>query len=175
MIQDLQIDIVVVPAVVLLLVIVLFGKVSKKTGKERAFKLLVLYIAFVAFLLNLVWELAQGPLYKGYEYDFQHIAFCTLASVADAIMAVLLYLGFAFVLKEPFWIGEPSFTRGFFLMLVGGVGAILAEIRHTSAGNWAYADSMPLLPIVQAGLSPVLQFTFLPVLIYSLSYRILKQ
>lgn len=175
MIQDLQIDIVVVPAIVLLLVIVLFRNLSKKTGRERDFKQLVIYIALIAFFLNLVWELAQGTLYKGYEYDFQHIAFCTLASVADAIMAVLLYLGFAFILKEPFWIGELSFTRGLLLMLVGGIGAILGEIRHISAGNWAYADSMPLIPFVHVGLSPVLQFTLLPILIYVLSYRMLKK
>jgi hypothetical protein len=123
----------------------------------------------------LVWELAQGPLYKGYEYDFQHIAFCTLASVADAIMVVLLYLGFAFILKDPFWIRELTLVRILLLMLTGGMGAIVAEMRHLSAGNWAYDESMPLLPFVNAGLSPVLQFTLLPVVIYYLSYRMLKQ
>lgn len=53
-------------------------------------------IALLAFVLNLIWELAHGPLYEGYVYDFQHISFCTLASVADMLMALLLYMGFAF-------------------------------------------------------------------------------
>ena len=52
------------------------------------------------------------------------------------------------------------------------VGAIAAEMRHVSAGNWAYDESMPLLPIVDAGLSPVLQFMLLPALIYYSSFTL---
>lgn len=34
---------------------------------------------------------------------------------------------------------------------------------------------MPLIPVVDVGLSPVLQFMILPVLIYDLSFQILKR
>jgi hypothetical protein len=54
------------------------------------------------------------------------------------------------------------------LVLIGGVGAILGELRHLAAGSWSYSDAMPLLPYVEVGLSPVLQFMILPTLIFYL-------
>ncbi len=171
MLKNLHMTLFLVPVVVLLLNFVLFRHLRRKTEEKSAFRRLMIRIALLAFVLNLIWELAHGPLYEGYVYDFQHISFCTLASVADMLMALLLYMGFAFFLKDPFWIRRPSVYRILCLMLVGATGAILAEMRHTWEGNWAYADSMPLLPIVLVGLSPVLQFTLLPVVIYGLSAR----
>ncbi|MBU1822681.1 MAG: hypothetical protein KKG00_14380 [Bacteroidetes bacterium] len=173
--KNLNLTLFIVPVTVLTLVIGLYLYEAKKTEREKQFKRLMIRIALMAFVLNLTWELAQGPLYRGYEYDFQHISFCTLASVADVLMVLLLYLGFARMLKEPFWAGSISKQRAFSLMSVGAVGAILAEIRHTWEGNWAYADAMPLLPIVQVGFSPVLQFTLLPIIIFRLSYRTLTE
>ena len=41
-------------------------------------------------------------------------------------------------------------------------------------GNWAYTDSMPIIPIVNVGISPILQFMILPLLIYLLSFYCLK-
>jgi general stress protein CsbA len=175
MLKNLHLSLFIVPVTVLTLVIGLYLYEEKKTDRKQQFKSLMIRIALLAFVLNLTWELAQGPLYKGYEYDFQHISFCTLASVADVLMVLLLYLGFARMLKEPFWAGFLSGPRIFSLMAVGAVGAVLAEIRHTWEGNWAYADTMPLLPIVQVGLSPVLQFTLLPVIIFGLSYSTLTE
>jgi hypothetical protein len=143
--------------------------------QELAFKRSIFIITCLAFLLNLVWELVQGPLYKGYTYDKQHISFCALASLADVIMVLLLYFGFALVFREALWAQKLTIPRVLSVMLAGGAGAILAEIRHLSAGNWAYAESMPIIPVVQVGLSPVLQFTILPMLIYYLSFHINQQ
>ncbi len=128
----------------------------------------------LAFILNFAWEVIQGPLYKGFTYSKFHIAFCALASVADAIMVLLLYFVFAIIYKQPFWIKHLNLQRTLVLVFIGGTGAILAEIRHLSQGNWAYAPSMPLIPFVNAGLSPVLQFMVLPVLIYYVSFLLLK-
>ncbi|HEV7347308.1 hypothetical protein [Telluribacter sp.] len=171
MLKDLNLNLVLVPFAVLILVVLLYLYLYNKAGEKSVFKQLTLRVVGLAFLLNLIWELAQGPLYEGYVYDFQHIAFCALASVADAIMVVLLYFSFALVLKDSLWIKKLSFLQTFLLLVVGGAGAILAEIRHTAAGNWAYAETMPLVPLVNVGLSPVLQFTLLPVVIYVVSFR----
>jgi hypothetical protein len=175
MLKDLHVSLFIVPVIVLSLVIGTYVYLLKKTGYQSFFKRLMARIAILAFVLNLTWELAQGPLYEGYVYDFQHISFCTLASVADVLMVLLLYQGFASILKEPFWMGSPTVGRVLTLMSVGALGAILAEIRHTWEGNWAYAESMPLLPFVEVGLSPVLQFTLLPALVYWLSFHLIKK
>lgn len=89
-------------------------------------------------------------------------------------MVLLIYFGFALIYKNPLWAEELTASRILALMLVGSIGAILAEMRHVSAGNWAYDKSMPIIPIVDVGLSPVIQFMLLPPLIYYLSFKMKK-
>lgn len=172
---NIQPTIFLVPFIVLILVIRMYYALLKKTAHKKAFLRLILIISVTAFLLNFIWELLHLPLYKGASYDIQHIAFCALASVADALMVLLLYLCFALLNKKLFWPQNICFPQVFILMIIGGIGAIIAEMAHTSAGNWDYKNSMPMLPILNVGLSPVLQFTLLPSLIYCLSYYFLKK
>ncbi len=115
------------------------------------------------------------PLYKDALYDVQHIAFCALASIADALMVLLLYLAVALIFRNPLWIRYLKWQQIGIVILIGGIGAVLAEMRHLSLGSWAYADSMPIIPIVSVGISPFLQFMVLPLLIYFLSFLLLKK
>ena len=164
-----------VPIITLILVVVMYLSILKNTEHKKEFKRLILVISVTAFFLNVAWELLHMPLYKGASYDIQHISFCALASVADAEMVLLLYLSFALLNKKPFWAEDIGFRQVFILMIIGGIGAIIGEKAHTSAGNWAYADAMPILPFLNVGLSPVLQFFLLPALIYYLSFYFLRK
>lgn len=163
-----------VPVIALSLVVVMFIYLLKKVEDKLSFRRFVLTTLVLAFLLNFAWEVIQMPLYKDAAFDVQHIAFCALASVADAIMVLLIYFGFALIYREPLWVQNLSLARISLLMFVGAIGAIVAEMRHLSAGNWAYDKSMPILRGVDVGLSPVLQFMLLPALIYWLSYTMKK-
>lgn len=164
-----------VPVIALILVVVLFIFLLKESGNKAAFKRFTFIVTGLAFLLNFAWEVIQMPLYKGASYDIQQIAFCALASMADAIMVLMICFVFALIYKDPFWTRDLTWQRILNLMMVGGLGAIGAEIIHLSSGNWAYARSMPIIPVVNAGLSPVLQFMILPGLIYYLSFQILER
>ena len=106
------------------------------------------------------------PLYKDALYDVRHIAFCALASIADALMVLLLYLAVALIFRNPLWIQHLKWQQIGIVILIGGTGAVLAEMRHLSLGSWAYADSMPIIPIVSVGISPFLQFMVLPLLVF---------
>ena len=169
--NDLKPIIFLFPVIALALVTSLYFYLLKKAIDKVIFKKKMLAILVIGFFLNFVWELVQMPLYKGSSYSIEQIAFCALASVADAIMVLLIYFCFALVYKNPLWFQNLTAPRIFILMLVGVAGAIVAEIRHLSAGNWAYDKSMPILPGVDVGLSPVLQFMLLPSFIYYLSYK----
>ena len=160
-----------IPGIALLLVVWLFIYLLKKANDRKIFKRFVLSLLVLGFLFNYAWELIQMPLYKAAPFNFGHIAFCALASVADAIMVLLIYFGFALIYKDSFWIREMTAFRISLLMLVGGIGAVAAEMRHLSYGTWAYDSSMPILPVVHVGLSPVLQFMLLPFLIFYLGRR----
>ncbi|WP_354357980.1 hypothetical protein [Pedobacter sp. UYP30] len=104
-----------------------------------------------------------------------HILFCLLASVADAIMVLLIYFGFALVYKNAPWIENLKRSKIILLILAGAISAVLAETRHLSIGTWSYADTMHVIPILNAGLSPVLQFMILPLLIYTPSLNMTKR
>ena len=163
-----------VPVIALSLVVLLFIYLLKKADDKVVFKRFVFTTLVLAFLLNFAWEVIQMPLYKDTSFSVQSVAFCALASVADAIMVLLIYFGFALIYREPLWVQNLSLARISLLMFVGAIGAIIAEMRHLSAGNWAYDKSMPILRGVDVGLSPVLQFMLLPALIYWLSYTMKK-
>ena len=174
--NDLKPAIFLMPVIALILVVALYVFFHKKTSNKLAFKKFILLVTIQGFILNFAWEVVQGPLYAGFSKDIQHIAICALAAVADAIMVLLLYFGFALVYnKNPFWVQKFTALRIAVVALAGGIGAILTEMRHLSEGNWAYAESMPIIPIVNVGLSPVLQFMVLPVLIYYLSFYFLRK
>ena len=162
------------PVIALILTGILYFSLLKKATDKKAFNRLVFTVTVLSFLLNFIWELIQIPLYKNSSYDIVHIAFCALASLADAIMVLLLYFGFAFVFRNQFWIQHLKWQRIIIVILIGGIGAVLAEIRHLTLGNWAYAGSMPIIPIINVGISPVLQFMLLPLLTYLLSFYYLK-
>lgn len=163
----------IVPTIALTLVITLYIYFYKKAADKHRYKYLVASIAILAFALNFAWEVVQGPLYEGYQYDWKHISMCALASIADMFMVLILLFGFGLIYKNVFWIEHLNVSGILVLVLVGGTGAILSEMWHTARGDWTYTESMPLLPWVEVGLSPVLQFMILPALTYSLSsYRL---
>lgn len=162
------------PLIALILVSLLYVFSVKKVTHKKAFNRLVLKIMVLAFLLNFAWELAQMPLYDNTSFAINHVAFCSLGSVADVLMVLLLYFGFAFIFINPLWVHPLKWQRIIMVVVTGGIGAVLSEMRHLSLGNWAYSDLMPLIPILNVGISPVLQFMILPILVYILSFYLVK-
>ena len=173
--ENLQLSTFLIPVIALILVVLLYIFLSGKAQDQTTFKRLTLILLALAFLLNLAWEVLQMPLYKGLEFNIQSFLFCALASVVDANMTLLLYYAFALIYKDPFYAENLTLSRTLILVAVGGLGAILAEMKYTSEGTWAYADRMPIVPIVKVGLFPVLQFMVLPALTYYLTFKILKK
>ena len=160
----------VVPTIALTVTGLLYAYFARKAPDRRAFKRFIGLALVLAFGLNFSWELSHCPLYEGCGYDPRHVAFLALASLADAIMAALLYLGLALVYRDGLWVRQLTWGRAVWLVVIGGAGAALTEVVHLAAGSWVYTDRMPLIPGLGVGLSPVLQFAVLPLLIYSLSF-----
>ncbi len=165
----------VTPAIALTAIVLLYIYFLQKVSNKPLFRRFAGAVAGLSFLLNYAWEIGHCPLYTVCAYDRPHLIFLALASLADVIMAGLLYFGFALIYRNGLWIMHLTTSRVFWLMLVGGAGATVSEIAHLSAGNWAYTDRMPIIPGVEVGLTPVLQFTILPVLIYSLNSFFLRR
>ena len=163
-----------VPVIALLLVAILYWYLAKDATINKKFRKFILAAGVVGFVLNLAWELIQMPLYNNGSFSINHVAFCALGAVADAIMVLLLYLVVALFLRKALWIHQLTFLRAITVVLTGGTLAIVSEMRHLSIGSWAYSKSMPIIYGVNVGISPVLQFMILPLLTYVISSKLNK-
>jgi hypothetical protein len=169
--DNLSLGIFVVPIITLTLIIMLYIHFFRKAADKRNYQYFVARTSVVAFVLNFGWEVAHGFLYENFQYDLEHVSFCALASIADVLMVLVLLFLFGLIYNNVYWIRRLKFTRTLLLVLVGFLGAILGEFWHTWRGDWSYADTMPMLPLIEVGLSPVLQFSILPLIIFLISRR----
>lgn len=165
----------IIPIVALLLDIFLSEKIGKIAADKKAFTRFSFIIIVVAFVLDYIWEMLQMPLFEGMSLNIQSTLYCGLASVADALMVLLLFYGFVLAYNELLWFKNNTAQRVLVLILTGATGAIIIEQIYTSLGNWKYSRLMPIIPIVNVGLSAVLQFMVLPLLSYYLSFYFLNK
>ncbi|MDP9360117.1 MAG: hypothetical protein M3P29_01565 [Acidobacteriota bacterium] len=121
-------------------------------------------IFLFAVALNFPWEMAQGTLYRMPAGQAPSWVHCLTASVWDGVLALLIVLSATLPrLRER--IARPS--AGTFLRMVLG-GLVLAVAIEWIAtrwlGRWSYTEAMPLIPILNVGVVPVLQLMLLPLL-----------
>ncbi|MBC7432710.1 MAG: hypothetical protein H7345_11640 [Rubritepida sp.] len=120
-------------------------------------------LLFVA--ANLLWETAQMPLYTLWRNGSPgEIAFAVLhCTVGDGLIAAASFT-LAIVLTRGWYWPERGFRRVLVATTLFGLAyTIFSEWLNVEwRGTWAYADAMPLLPIIGTGLSPVLQWLLLP-------------
>ena len=164
--------ILIVPVLAIFLSLSFYNFFLRRVTDSKDFRKLILTIFVVGFIINFAWELLQVPLYQSMPADHNHVVLCALASVADAVMVVLLYFIISIVSQLPFWILDISISMFFLCMSIGFLGAVVSEMWHLKQGNWNYSKYMPIIPILKVGLSPALQFTILPLLIYYLSRKL---
>ena len=136
---------------------------------------LILSIFGIGFLLNLIWENVQAPLYEGYTNFWDHFMMCFWASIVDAAVILLLYGLFSIWYKDFFWIKYLNWKNGLMLMLAGAAIALGFEYWAFENEVWAYTERMPVVAVLEIGLSPLLQMMLLPLLTLILSYKMLKK
>lgn len=122
------------------------------------------FLVFIAGA-NLVWEFAHLPLYTlWYEGTPGEIVFaavhCTGGDILIASASLLLALLLA---ARPSWPDETyrrvaALTSALALSYTAFSEWLNTEIR----GSWAYSDLMPVVPVIDAGLSPVAQWIVVP-------------
>lgn len=167
--EKLSLSVFLVPTAALLLVIILVLHLKKKAVNQQAFMQLLWSIMVYLFILHFAWEMLQMPLFLNMSPGWQSTLFCALASVADTIMVLLIYYGFALLYTNNWWMTRPRPYQLLILLIAGAAGAVLAELRHINLGTWSYSTQMPMIPGLKVGLVPVLQFMLLPGVIYFLA------
>ena len=129
---------------------------------------LVRYLAAIA-VLNLLWEIIHLPLYTLWENGSQSeiifsVIHCTGGDVVIALCAITLALIWSGYSEWPVKRARRVFivTLALGLAYTGFSEWLNIEIRR----SWAYSDLMPIIPFLNMGLSPALQWIIVPWIAY---------
>lgn len=125
-------------------------------------------IIVFSFLLHFVWEFWQAPTYTGM-IELNHwdgIKLCTSATFGDVGFAMTAFWLTSLFARSRLWFLKPSTSQ---MLLFIGVGIALTvgfEYYYTNISlRWTYSELMPLIPPFGTGLSPLLQWLIIPVLV----------
>ncbi|PZX12466.1 hypothetical protein LX81_03570 [Palleronia aestuarii] len=115
---------------------------------------------------NLVWEFAHMPLYTIWnDGSWGEIVFAALHCTGGDILIAMSALMLALMLTGHGWPHvQPARRRVMILAVVFGLGYTLFSewLNIVIRAAWAYSDLMPIIPVLDAGLSPVLQWIVIP-------------
>ncbi len=111
----------------------------------------ILIVFIVAVALNLLWEHLHSVFYLSYRGGLITERILFRAALFDATIILL----FAY----PFLRCGRLVQRRWMLYCALVMFAILLEHWALLTGRWVYADSMPLIPVLKVGISPVIQLT----------------
>lgn len=120
--------------------------------------------AGLSLALNLVWEVAQLPLYTiARDPSMARIAYAVLhCTLGDAIIAAAAFVLAGFVLQDADWPSSHPWSGGAVATMFGLAYTAYSEWYNVyQAGAWAYSARMPL--VFGIGLAPLLQWLVVPV------------
>ncbi|MCH8055194.1 MAG: hypothetical protein IH857_03450 [Deltaproteobacteria bacterium] len=132
------------------------------------------YVLFFSFLLNLLWESIQAPLFV---FEQQSSAFlltgCLLfCSGVDAFMTLTSYCALSVVARSRYWFLARRLSHWVSFVGIGLVLALASEYTAIHYRNlWEYSSLMPVVPGLNIGLTPLLQWLILPPIVLILLAR----
>ena len=67
--EALSLSIFIAPTIALTVVALLYIYFAKQVRDKKYYRNYITKVALIAFSVNFIWEVVQGPLYEGFEYD----------------------------------------------------------------------------------------------------------
>ena len=115
----------------------------------------------ISFLLNWIWETFHSNLYFHYQNMEITQVILLRATLFDAVFITLM--GIVFIKLTYFQ------KRQWYALLFGFVAAVLIEIYALETGRWGYNELMPIVPLLNTGLTPTIQLGLLSYITYKLA------
>lgn len=118
----------------------------------------IVAIFLSAFILNVIWENLHVFLYSNYMGGEITEYILLRASLFDALLVTIILLPFLHfpVLKDRSWA----------IIIIGITVAIFNEWYGLGTGRWVYNSFMPIVPIIETGITPTLQLGLLGYITY---------
>jgi hypothetical protein len=126
------------------------------------------YLGFTA-VANLAWEIAQLPLYTLWtEASHTTMAYAVAHCTVGDVMIALSTLAVALLVCRPGRWPEGGYRRVALVSVLLGIGyTVFSEWHNTTVtASWSYAESMPVVPVIGTGASPLVQWLLLPPLAF---------
>lgn len=134
-------------------------------------------LALIGLPLSLLWEVAQFPLYtvwhqNDWGYILYGLAHCTLG---DALILLMIYELVALLNQNRHWIDGGMLVNGLLFTLAGLGYTVFSEITNVRIkGTWGYTELMPIVPVIEIGGTPFLQWLLIPPILLALM-RVLRR
>ncbi len=129
---------------------------------------------YVTAIANLTWEMLHLPLYTIWttgslgEQAFA-VLHCTAGDVLVAFSALAVALITAGVKTWPAERHRPVLLVA---LIVGIAYAVFSEwLNMVARASWAYSPLMPVVPLINTGLSPLLQWIVIPAAAFYVARR----
>lgn len=129
----------------------------------------ILTYFLISFLLHLSWENAQASLYADFVSYAQHFWPCFFGTITgDMAFMGSIYFAIAVSQKKTFWSSDAACYRHPATWILPVVIGVLLAVSYElwaihAVQRWKYG-TMPIIPIVRVGLTPVLQMIAVPIL-----------
>ncbi|HCB35176.1 MAG: hypothetical protein A2W52_04415 [Candidatus Taylorbacteria bacterium RIFCSPHIGHO2_02_49_25] len=111
------------------------------------------FIFVAAFLLNFAWEYAHSVLYLSYRGGEITSLILFRAALFDAAVITLF--------AAPFFLQKQHCEKRWLFVVALSVFAVLLERWALGSSRWVYADAMPIIPVLNVGLTPAIQLGLL--------------
>lgn len=127
-------------------------------------------VAIFALLLNFPWEVLQAPLFAGMAEApfFEAIKGCSQGTLGDMVIMLIAYEAVSLVARSRDWVVTPGRRQLALFIAIGvSITAVIEGLatRGHWVQNWTYSPNMPLVPGVNIGVTPLLQWVVLPLLV----------
>lgn len=146
-------------------------------GRPSLWRVPEVTVAFLSFALHFVWEFLQVPTYAGMA-ELRHwegVKVCTAATVGDVGFAITAFWTTSAAARSRAWIIAPRpWQIGLFVAVGIGLTIGFEHYYVEISERWAYSELMPLVPPLGTGLSPLLQWIVVPLLVVSLARRVVR-
>ena len=128
----------------------------------------ILTISIITFILNFFWEISQAFLYVPHFVGISGLIKVHIrASLGDLLIVSLILLIDA-IISTRIFPKENSKKRFVAIAITGFILAVIIEKYALAIGRWSYNPLMPIIPILNVGLIPILQMIILPIAIFYL-------
>ncbi len=135
----------------------------------NTFRVIITPLYLYSVIFHYIWEMLQMPLYVGMQFkDISSWKACFFATLGDANIVIIIWFAGYLAFKNIWWFKKLSFLK---IVLILGIGiciTVFIEIHAIKTGRWEYTLLMPIIPLVNVGISPLIQMMILPLLAFYL-------